>query len=160
QKRCSDTTDTTADNDVFFVYCQEGSGGAWIPDTSATITNAISDEVFNGVFSPMACVNANAGYIGMQGKPLTLAFASSDGNSDIVIGTQAMSADIVLSSPLLTCGELQFSCRGIDGSFNPDALYEVESGGVTYRGFVQEVSFKYAKAESVKYKLIVKEIVS
>lgn len=158
QKRGEETTDTTSDNDVFFVYCKIADNGVWLPDSSATIENAISEEVFNGVYSPMACVTANAGYIGMQGHPLLLEFASSDGNSDIIINGQSISSDIMLSAPLMTCGILQFSCNDMDERIDINEIVEVHSNGITYRGFLKEVSFKYARPETVKYKLIVKDI--
>lgn len=158
QKRGEDTTDTTSDNDVFFVFCKISERGSYIPDTTATIENAISDEVFNGVFSPMACIEANAGFIGMQGNPLPLEFTSSEGNSNIIINGIPMNSDIVVSEPLITCGVLEFSSSDVDTELDVNALYEVKSNGITYRGFIKEVSFKYAKAETVKYKLIVKEV--
>lgn len=158
QKRGEDTTDTTSDNDVFFAYCKVTDSGIYTPDTTLTIENAISDEVFNGEFSPMACIDANAGFIGMQSKVLKLEFTSADGNSNIVIGERPMSSDLELTTPLITCGIVQFSSADVDTELDVNALYEVHSNGITYRGFLKEVSFKYAKAETVKYKLIVKEI--
>lgn len=158
QKRGDDTTDTTSDNDMFFAYCKVTDSGTYTPDTSLVIENAISDEVFNGEFSPIACIEANAGFIGMQNKTVRLEFTSADGNSNIVIGERPMSSSLELTTPLMTCGEIQFSSADIDTKLNVNALYEVHSNGITYRGFLKEVSFKYAKAETVKYKLIVKEI--
>lgn len=159
QKRGKDTTDTTSDNDVFFAYCAINDNGTYTPDTSAEIEGAISDDVFNGVFSPMACIEANAGYIGMQSSnPLKLEFASADGNSDIVIDGRPINSALELTTPLMTCGTVQFSSADVDTKLDVNALYEVQSNGITYRGFLKEVSFKYAKAETVKYKLIVKEI--
>lgn len=158
QKRGEDTTDSTSDNDVFFIYCKANESGVLVPDTTAVIENAISEDVFNGAFSPMACVDANAGYIGMQSSSLTLEFASSDGNSNIIIDERPMSSDIVISDPLMTCGTLDFSCVDVDDKIALNDIIEVHSNGITYRGFLKEVSFKYAKAETVKYKLIVKEV--
>lgn len=157
QHRGKDTTDSTSDNDVFFVYCNT-SGNSWTPDTTANIENAISDDVFNGAFSPLECIDANAGFIGIQGTPMKLTFASSAGNSGIVIDNRPMNADITLASSMVTCGVLAFSSSEIDEEIGLDDMFEVHSNGVTYRGFLQEASFKYAKAETVKYKLIVKEI--
>ena len=158
QKRGEDTTDTTSDNDVFFAYCRVTENGLYAPDTSLAIENALSDQVFNGVFSPMACIEANEGFIGMQINPLQIEFTSSEGNSDIVIGGLPMKASWPLTHPLMTCGTVQFSSPAIDAHPDVNAIYEVQSDGVTYRGFLKEVSFKYAKAETVKYNLIVKEI--
>lgn len=157
QKRGQDTTDSDSDQTVFFVLAKK-SGSALVPDRSLTIENALSDAVFNGAFSPMACVAANAGFISKQANNLKLAFASSTGNSNIVIGGQSMSGDITLGAPLFTCGTLEFSTGDTEPPIDINDIVEVTSGGVTYQGFVKEVSFKYAKSEAVKYKLIVKSI--
>lgn len=157
QKRGQDTTDNESDNDVFFVLTKR-ENGVLVPDRSIVIQNAISDLVFNGAFSPMACVFANAGFIGMQAKNLHLEFASSFGNSNIVIGGIPMSADIDLNTPLMTCGRLSFTTDEVDEPPRENDIIEVKSGGIVYRGFIDEAVFKYAKNEAVKYKLIVKDI--
>lgn len=158
QKQGADTTDTTSDNDVFFAYCKRLEDGTIVPDNSITIENAISDAVFNGVFSPMACVHANAGYIGMQSANLHLKFASSDGNSEIVVDGIGISSDIDLSTPLITSGVVEFSTDDVDEPASFDDIVEFESNGVVYRGFVLEAKFRYGKVEAADYKLIVKEI--
>ena len=158
QKQGADTTDTTSDNDVFFAYCKRLEDGTIVPDNSITIENAISASVFNGVFSPMACVQANAGYIGMQSANLHLKFASSDGNSEVVVDGIGISSDIDLSTPLITSGVVEFSTDDVDEPASFDDIVEFESNGVVYRGFVLEAKFRYGKVEAADYKLIVKEI--
>lgn len=158
QKQGADTTDTTSDNDVFFAYCKRLTDGTLVPDNSMIIKNAISDSVFNGVFSPMACVRANAGYIGMQSDNLLLQFASSDGNSEIIVDGIAMSSDLNLSKPLITSGVVEFSTDDVDEPASFNDIIEFESNGVLYRGFVLEAKFRYGKVEAADYKLIVKDI--
>lgn len=158
QKQGADTTDTTSDNDVFFAYCKKLEDGTIVPDNSIAIENAISDAVFNGVFSPMACVQANAGYIGMQSVNLHLKFASSDGNSEVVVDGVAVSSDLDLSTPLITSGVVEFSTDDVDEPASFNDIVEFESNGVVYRGFVLEAKFRYGKVEAADYKLIVKEI--
>ena len=157
QKRGQDTTDNESDNDVFFVLAKY-ENGVLKPDRSAKIDNTISDMVFNSAFSPMACLSANAGYICMQAKELHLTFASSEGNSTIEIDGVPMSSDIELSNPLVTCGVVKFTTDDVDEPVEANSLIEIESGGIVYRGFLQEAIFKYANNEAVKYKLIVKDI--
>lgn len=94
----------------------------------------------------------------MQSKALHLEFASSTGNSGIVIDSQPMNGNIDLTSPLMTCGILEFTTDDVKEPADFGDLVEVVSSGIIYRGFVQEATFKYAKNESVKYKLIVKDI--
>lgn len=158
QKRAKDTTDSTSDKDVFFVLCAE-ENGRLVPDKSCPIVNSISNAVFNGAFSPMACVNANAGYIGIQSDMLTLKFASSTGNSDIVIDGISMSSDITIDKPLATAGTIEFTTGDIEVRGDENELIEVVSeDGILYRGYIKEADLKYAREEAAKYKLIVKDI--
>ena len=46
----------------------------------------------------------------------------------------------------------------IPDNIDVDAMVSVTDCGVTYRGYIKDVDFKFAKAESVKYNLIVKSI--
>ncbi len=157
QKRGQDTTDSSSDKDVFFVL-SKSENGLLIPDRTIRIENTISDMVFNGAFSPIACIQANAGFIGIQAKHLHLEFASSMGNSSIVIDGRAMSEDIDLDAPLMTCGRVSFTTDEIDEPASENNLIEIESNGILYRGFVKDATFKYATNEAVKYELIVKDI--
>lgn len=157
QKRGEDTTDSTSDKDVFFVLCSLINGDL-TADRSLEIQNSLTGALFNGAFSPMACIRANAGYIGLQADKMTLRFASSTGNSSIVIGGEAMTEDITLETPLATCGTIEFTTDEVDDIADVNELIEVEDDGVLYRGFLKEVDIKYARTEAAKYKLIVKEI--
>lgn len=158
QKRGEDTTDSTSDKDVFFVLCKF-DGTKLIPDQTAKIENTLSQDVFNGAFSPMACVKANEGYIGLQASAMTLVFTSSMGNSDIVINGQELKGNIEVSKPLATNLILEFYHGDVDYRVNPDDIIEVSSHGIIYRGFLKEADYKVAREESVKYKLIIKEII-
>ncbi|MCM1337698.1 MAG: hypothetical protein NC187_08300 [Candidatus Amulumruptor caecigallinarius] len=158
QKRDEDTTDTTSDKDVFFTLCTK-EGGQLIIDRSCEILNGISDALFNGAFSPMACIMANAGYIGLQSNEMQLTFASSTGNSDIEVSGVAMSADLTIDTPLATVGTVEFTTDEVEMTGDENDLIEVTGeDGTLYRGFLKEVDIKYAKAEAAKYKLIVKDI--
>lgn len=177
QERAKDTKDNKSDNTVFFAYCAvkvkeeeaEGSRGddeteitqsttLEIDRTGCTIAGALSSDVFNGEYAPYLCAKANAAYIAAAKCPMTLKFASFDGNTEVSIDGIKGNADLQLNEQLFTLGEVQFSSADVDTKLDVNALYEVHSNGITYRGFLKEVSFKYAKAETVKYKLIVKEI--
>lgn len=157
QKRGKDTTDSNADNNVFFALCKKADRQLVI-DRSSEIENALSDGVFNGEYSPMACVRANAGYIGLQAAEMTLTFASSEGNSSIVIDGEPMNGNITLNTPLAMSGTLEFTTDEIDDIVNVNELIEVSDDGMIYRGFLQEADVLYARPEAAKYKLIVKDI--
>ncbi len=158
QKRGKDTTDSTSDKDVFFVLCML-DGTNLIPDRTANIENTLSQDVFNGAFSPMACVKANEGYIGLQAPAMTLSFTSSMGNSDIVINGQELKGDIEISNPFATNLILEFYHGDVDYRVNPGDIIEVSSHGIIYRGFLKEADYKVTREESIKYKLIIKEII-
>ena len=150
-------SDKSSDKNVFFVLTTIRNG-SMILDRSMAITSCLSKRLFNGAFSPRACALANAGYIGMQSKDLMLEFASSTGNSDVEINGTRQSDDLPIHYSLLTCGRLSFTTGEIDQPVNENEIIEVESGGLTYRGYVEEATFKYANNEAVKYKIIVKDI--
>lgn len=156
QKRAESTTDTASDKDVFFVLCTNDRTQL-IVDRSRKITNCITGKLFNAAFSPAECIKANAGFIGLQADEMTLAFASSTGNSDVVIDNVSLSSDITLDSPIATCGVLDFSADTAEEE-DIDSMIKVTDGTATYIGFVKELDLKYARAEAVKYKLIVKEV--
>lgn len=157
QKRGKDTTDTTSDKDVFFILAKK-SGTIYIPDRTAEIEGTLTDKVFNGAFCPMACIRANAGLIGLQSGDMTLAFASSTGNSDVEIDGEKMTDDIEIDTPLATCGVVEFSTDDVNDIADTGELIEIDDNGTTYCGFLKECDIKYAREGAVNYKLIVKEI--
>lgn len=184
QERAKDTTDNKSDNTVFFAYCStnvistdvEGDNDDYRTRTDDDSTNvietttlaidrsdceivgALSNDVFNGQYSPCKCAYANAAYIAAGLCPSILKFASFDGNTDVCIDGVYGNADIPLNEQLFTLGELEFISPDVDTELDVNALYEVQSNGITYRGFIKEVSFKYANNETAKYNLIVKDI--
>ena len=69
-----------------------------------------------------------------------------------------LSSDVVVDTPLMTCGTVEFTTDDTDDPEVFDSLVEIVDNGVVYRGFVDEATFKYAKNEAVKYKLLIKDI--
>ena len=157
QERGKNTTDSSGDKDVFFAYCVP-HGHYVRPDIGTYISGVLSIGVFNGRFSPMACVNANSGLIGLQADNLKLTYASTTGNADAYVNYVAMTADLTLGSSFATNGIIEFTTDRID-DIKPDELIEVVDDGVTYQGYLKEVDIKYAREEAAKYKIIVKSII-
>lgn len=157
QQRGCDTTDSSSDSDVFFVLCAR-RGDNLIPDRTNIIENSLTEYVFNGAFSPIACIMANAGIIGLQADSMTLRFASSTGNSDIAIDGIAMSSDLTIDTPIATTGRVEFKTDEVTDVAGIDKLIKVTANGITYRGFIEEVNLKYARTEAAIYKIIVKDI--
>lgn len=157
QKRGKDTTDSSSDSNVFFALLKSEEGKL-VADRDITIENAISDKVFNGAFSPMACIRANAGLIGLQAEDVLLTFASSEGNTSVVINGEGMSDNLQLSERFATCGILEFTTDEIDERVANGAIIEVREEDVVYRGYLKEVDVSYSREEVATYQLIVKEI--
>ena len=166
QKRAADTTDDQSDQDVFFVFCKkyEYIVGSSITkygielNRSTTIRGSLSDDtVFNGEFSPYRCLLANARFISSMCTPLTLRFASSEGNSDIIIDNVPMSSDIVIDNPLFTAGKVSFTTGDVSIP-EGNSLICVRANGITYKGFLSYVTLQYARMEAAQYDLIVKEV--
>lgn len=181
QERAKDTTDNDSDNTIFFVYTKteskevvddsagsRGDGDSddvevteytqLLIDRSAKIEGALTDTVFNGEFSPYYCVKANEGYISAMAPDVTLQFASSDGNSDIVIDGVKTTANITLGSRLFAESELEFTATDLEQSIDFSKLIKVVKNGLVYSGFLKETEFCYSRPSEVKYTLIVKDI--
>lgn len=176
QKRGEDTSDTKSDSDVFFVLCRE-SGDRLVTDRSSRISvsntffvysRLVIGSLFNIDFNPIECVYANRNYIAVQGMPMRLEFTSSEANisSNTVfetprIGTGRIKSPINFNEalvPLATAGVLSFTTDDLEEPA-PGDLIEITDMGVTYRGYLKDVDYKYAREEAAKYKLIVKDIV-
>lgn len=181
QERAKDSTDNKSDNTVFFVYTkletkeeEQDSGEAGsrgddeeiaiqetttlVIDRSAKIQGALTDTVFNGEFSPYYCVKANEGYISAVAPNVVLQFASSDGNSDIIIDGIKTTANIPLTQRLFSESEFEFVATDLERSIDFSKLIKVVSNGLIYSGFLKETEFCYPKPQEVKYTLIVKDI--
>lgn len=179
QKRSKDTTDDKSDKTVFFVHCilKEDTSTSSTPssrgdgdednyltaveltiDRSVTINGALSDSVFNGEYTPHRCLLANTSYLCAMKNPLTLTFASSDGNSEIIIDKIAGNSSLELTSETLSVGQLTFNSGDVDFPKDVNALYSIVSNGVKYRGYLMSLNVRYARSEAAKYKLIVKDI--
>lgn len=180
QERAKDSTDNKSDKTIFFVHCimkkteevqdsddseSRAEGDEAVNETitleidrSANIQGALTDTVFNGEFSPCYCVKANEGYISAMAPDVTLQFASSDGNSDIVINGVKTTADIKLPQRLFSEVELQFTDMELDQDIDFSKLIKVVKRGLVYSGYMKQVNCYYARPSEVEYTLIVKSI--
>lgn len=159
QKRGEDTTDSTSDQDVFFIRCVE-KDGVLVPDRQGNIKGALNDFLFNGMFVPYRCILANSNYLCAGAPNVTLTFASSTGNTEVEIFSQRVAVGLSGYSRNLTPGVLEFVTDDVDDIADPNELIEVEDmEGTVYRGYLKEVDISYAMPESAKYKIIVKEII-
>lgn len=157
EKRGADTTDSDSDDDIFFVQGEYSYAGEYYPYRRTLIEGGLSNTLFNGEFSPMRCVNANAEYIALMAKQLTLTFASAEGNTDIVVGGVKMNNDLVLEDcEMLTAGLLTFTTDDMDIPEDLNTLIQVVVGGYKYTGYIDEVAIRLARPQSVQYTLKIK----
>ncbi len=156
QKRGQDTTDNQSDNTIFFVSGID-AGNVYIPDRSHQIDGSITGTLINGEFSPVNCIHANREYISLMADSMNLEFASSEGNTDIVVDGFGMSENIELSDcEMLSAGILKFTIAEAVIPDDLNSLIRVHSDGYVYEGFIKDVTMKYAREESVEYQLYVK----
>lgn len=149
------TESCDSDNDVFIVkVLPELENEMYIIDRNLNIEGAFSNTVFNGTFAPPYMVEANKQYIGSFCKKLK--FASSEGNSTIIVGGVPMSADIELNDPLFSVGEVAFKTNDFILPKNFQGLIEFEWEGRKYQGYLADVELSYASSGILEYKLLEK----
>lgn len=158
-KRGEDTTDRDSDNDTFFVGVNLPAGSDYykLVREAYSITGIISvSSMFNVMFSPRSVIEANKEFIASFAS--NLRFASSSGNSDIVINGVAENSDIVLTDPLFSVDTLNISAA--DGALPADvnALVEVQRNSKLYTCFVNELKYKIGRYDGVDYSLQIKNI--
>lgn len=172
QKRAKESKDDKADNDVFFVHCsvverearedEDSTDTSYVQmlviDRSVPISGTLSNSVFNGEYAPHKCLLANESYIAKMSSVVELKFSSSDGNSDVIIDEVPANSDITLHSNSYTLGQVSFTTGDVDMPKDINALIRFNDKGITYSGYLLSVEYKYARNESAKYKLIVKDV--
>lgn len=151
-KRSDDTSSSSSDKSVFAVMCHEDSG-KYAVDRKVLVEGSYSDTVFNAELSPIYMVEANMRYLAsFAGK---LIFASSEGNSDIIIGGTPVSSDIELMNPLFGVGTIKFSTDYmIDTDEWNDIALQVMIGDTYITGAVSQIEFQSSKESSYECQLI------
>ena len=157
QKRNASSTDDKSDNNVFFVLCQS-DGSKLILDRSTTIENVKSDTVFNADFSALSCINANKGYLSAIRNGTVLKYASTEGNSEVVINGEKLSKDVTIDGALFTVGEVEFSTDELNVPNDWNTLIRVRNNGLIYTGYIRKAEFMFGKQNGIVYTLIVKSI--
>lgn len=144
-----------SDNDVFIVkVLPELSNKKYILDRTLVIEGTFSDTVFNGTFAPPYMVEANKRYIASFCKELK--FASSEGNSTIIIGGVPINSDIETNEPLFSVGEVAFKTNDFILPKNFQGLIEFEWEGRKYQGYLADVEISYESSGILEYKLLEK----
>ena len=157
QKRGDTSTDDKSDNNVFFVLCRQGTGGL-ILDREASIGNVKSDTVFNADFSILNCIKANKCYLSAIREGLILKYASSEGNSDVMINGESLSDDVTIHGALFSVGEVKFSTDDMDIPNDWNTLIRISNMGTVYTGYIKKAELKFGKQYGTEYTLIVKSV--
>lgn len=159
-KRGEDTTDSDSDNDVFMVGASlDGSSQRFvlIRGGKYAISGVISSEtMFNVMYAQKYMIEANRKFIGSFSSLLD--FASSEGNSNVVIEGMKGTDDIEIPERYFTVGELSVKTSDLDVPEDLTGYIALQKNGRTYKGYIKSSSYNYGKPEAVKYSLIVKNI--
>ncbi len=161
QKRGEDTTDSSSDNDVFFVSCDRDGVNLKLyrPYVSSQLSGLLSPEtMFNIQYSPRFMLEANKKYIGACTNMLK--FTSSDGNSDVSIDGVKETADMAIPERLFSVSEVEVSTNDLDVPGDLTGLISFNNQGEIVSGYIKQLKLNIAKEKAATYTLIVKDIKS
>lgn len=150
-KRDDETSTSDSDNDMFAVKVKDG-GSVYNIDRDITVKGAYSDSVFNAKLSPRYMIEANKSMIGMYCEKLS--FASSTGNSDIVIDGKSVSGDVDISERIITAGNMEVETDDMELPTDWNGEIQFDWDGYRYLCYLSSVELNYTK--TMKYKLIEK----
>ena len=88
----------------------------------------------------------------------SLHYASSDGNSNVIVNDVKLTDDFILEEHLVTCGDVSFTTFDEDIPQTDDGTIKIQKGGLVYEGYIKEVSSTVERKEGVKYDLFVRSI--
>ena len=158
-KRGEDTTDSDSDKDMFFVAASLSDGKYTLIRNGYTIEGIVSpDTMFNAMFSPRMCIESNKGLISSFAD--NLIFASSSGNSEVIINGIAEKTDISFTDSDKMFISSVADVETADGKLPSDihGLVEIERNGYLYTCFINEAEYKLGLYKGVKYVLQIKKI--
>lgn len=154
-KRGEETTDDESDNDVFMVgVVQEGENYVTERGGKYELEGVISKEtMFNAMYSQRFMIRANRKFIGVSADKLER--TSAEGNGEVTVGGVREDADVLLPDRLFTVGELSVKTGDMQVPEDLSGYVTLRAGGVDYKGYVTDVSYKYGREEAVEYEIVV-----
>lgn len=155
-KRGEDTTDNESDKDIFFVAAKLADSSYILTREGYNISGVkFPNTMFNVMYSPQSMIEANKRFIGVGTR--VLRFASSNGNSDVIINGVSEKADIVIDKALFTAAEISFrDASTIDSEANIPV--KITRNGLSYVGYLKERKCKYGRYDGMEHTLIIKSI--
>lgn len=145
---------TSSDDDIFIVIAKHTEQSEYVLDKEIEVQNAYTDTVFNAALAPNIIVLNNESLIGTFSSQLN--FTSSDGNSNAIIGTKPMNANLEIGKQLFRAGKLTISTGDVALPEDWNGLIEFEYNGKTYRGYLESVDINFAYTGTLTYNLIEK----
>lgn len=155
-KSKGETTDDSSDSDLFFVgaYLNPLSGN-YVLSRGLAVSGVLSPStMFNAMYSPSSMISANESFIGVSIEDLT--FASSDGNSDVVIEGAAENRNIQITNGMFTVSEVSMDTSDIEIPDDLTGIVEFEYEGEMRQGYYKNNDYNFGKSESSNIILIVK----
>ena len=155
QKIGEDTTDNESDTAIFFA-CVRLEGERYMLDRSEAIGGVISPEtMFNVMYSPTSMVEANKDYLG--GFVDELLYASSEGNTDVIINGLSENRDMELGGGLFSVSEVEVETSDIELPERMTGIVRLQHQGETVEGYYKSADFCYTKTKNAKITLIMKK---
>ena len=93
------------------------------------------DAMFNVMYWQKAMLKANAKYIGMFAN--SLHYASSDGNSNVIVNDVKLTDDFILNERLVTCGNVSFSTFDEDVPQTDEGVVRIIKDDLVYEGYIK-----------------------
>lgn len=155
QKIGEDTTDNESDTSVFFV-CVNDNGTNYVLDRSVQIEGVISPStMFNVMYSPTSMVEANKDYLG--GFVDDLLYASSEGNTEVIINGEAENRDIEFNGGLFCVNEVEVETSDIELPEQMTGIVRLQHQGEMLEGYYKSADFCYTKTKTAKITMIMKK---
>ena len=150
-----ETTDNSSDTGVFFV-CAQKSGWQYVLDRSTPISGVISpSSMFNVMYAPTTMVEANKDYLG--GFIEELDYASSDGNSEVVIDGQPENRNLTIEGGLFSVEEVEIETSDVGLPEDLTGVVQFEHQGKLMQGYFRKIDSQYTKVKNSKIQLIMKK---
>jgi hypothetical protein len=110
--------------------------------------------MFNVMYSPTSMIEANKDYLG--GFIPELDYASSEGNTSVVINGKQENRDIVLGDGMFGVNEVEIETSDVELPQDMTGIVQFEHQGEMVQGYYKNADFHYTKTRSAKITLIMK----
>ena len=164
-ERDEESKDTDSDNDIFIVHARkdgdrlvlvrEENGGAIYAVTGVLFP----DTIFNASYSPRNMLLVNKERLGICTDYLS--FTASDGNSSISIGgvSETLPISLPVNDRRIRIDKVSLETPGLSpfpGNYRGKLSFSY--AGISYEGWVSEITEKIGKYQTASYSLILSKI--